>query len=303
MIRSQLSGQIWIRLLTLLTSLFLLTSCLKPPSEKAKTKDDFGPEITVTDLKAQYVTMPAPSIYNIQKDDYAAVERRQIVEQNRPTVVSSTATTVKNRTDSDSKIEFTWQHDLLEYVNGQPKPEPSKREFIESIAKKNSSFLNFLEKLVFPFQLKFSFMTESVASKGEIQIYAYPSFRPQRLSASKVTYSYHNFTRKEVILSVPEPTKERPNCGGRNVDLCVTGLRAEQITFDEVAWEEGKSPRKVSNLMITSADVPYFFQDTSRGPELISFVLNCAEGLIELPSQKVHVIDCTEVKDFRLGPL
>lgn len=290
-----------VSLLLLVTGLSLMTGCLKPPTEKAKTKDDFGPEITETDLKAQYVTMPAPSIYNIQKGDYAAVERRQIVEQNRPTVVSSTATTVQDRTEEESKIKFTWQHDLLEYVNGLPKPQPSTRVFIESIAKKNSSFLNFLEKLVYPFQLKFSFMTESVASKGEIQIYAYPSFRPQQLRASNVTYSYHNFTRKELILSVPEPAREYPNCGGRNVDLCATGLKAEQITFDEVAWEEGKSPRKVSNLMITSADVPYFFRDTSRGPELISFVLNCAEGLIELPNQKVHVIDCTEVKNFRLG--
>lgn len=299
-------------------------ACLKAPTAKDKSKEDFGPEISFDQLKAQYATMPMPNVYGIQNGDFAMIEHKQSIENQRPITAATSATTVINRIESEVDIEFTWSTRRREYVNGEPKPEPTEKEFKETLKKSSSALFKFIETLIAPYKINFSLLTESKAQTGLLRLQGRPELLAnqselpglslQLLSQreqSKVfsttaetpvqTYTYHNFSKVPIRIAVPELARTRINCGGPNPEFCSKGISAVQFSYDTVIWEEGQAPRKISNLLITSSKVPFFIHEYPQGPDLVSFILTCSSGLIQLPAQKVRLTDCMEMRDLRIG--
>jgi hypothetical protein len=296
-------------------------SCLKAPTEKEKTTEDFGPEISFETLKLEYSTMPAPDVTAIQNGDFAMIEHKQSIENQRPITAATSATTVVNRIESEADVQFTWVTARREYVNGEPKPLATEKEFKETMKKSSSALLKFIESLIAPYKINFSLLTESKAQNGILRLQGRPELRSNQpelpglnlrllsqgvkaqseSAEAKVSYTYHNFSKVPVRIAVPNLARTRLNCGGTNPDFCSRGISAMQFSYDTVVWEEGQPPRKISNLLVTSSEVPFFIHEYPQGPDLVSFILTCSSGLVQLPAQKVRLTDCQEMRDLRIG--
>jgi hypothetical protein len=157
--------------------------------------------------------------------------------------------------------------------------------------------------------------TSSMATKSEapfdmaltgyrpMQAYSLSGMRAlDQASTNKVTY--HNLTREDGFLPVPQVVRNRADCGG--VKNCNQGLRFVRISFDVVEWDSDDHGTKTNVRFTYSSDIPTYIQDWLPGKIRFSNQVDaCYQTWYEVKSdsqtQIVPVRDCMEITDFQFG--
>lgn len=300
--------------LTAAIAIVTASGCIKDPKEKNKTKDDFGPEATREQMIDALNSVPSPTVLDLRVGDFAMIEHKQYIENQRPMTASTMSSTIQNRTESDEELSFEYVTQMQEYANGQPKPTPpltlSNRD--RYLKKPKQAMSGWLNSLLAVFSLRISAISESKASDYENdvpQLNQYNLFEQHSLKAfgispaAEVNRTFHNLSVTPIDLEVPEMAKMRTNCGGRTADRCSRPIKAVRLQYDIVVWNDDGTTNKFSVRHVASEEAPIFGFSKNGKPFLTSFLLECTEGIVAIPSQKVHLIDCDEVRDFIMNPL
>lgn len=279
-----------------------LVGCVKKPGDKDKTIEDFGPEISEKAFEAELDDDRGnrPDPLEIRKGDSALLVHQQVIEREQVTV-DKTLSVVIDRQETEKDITYNWKTTREEWRNGQAVAPTTDKGYSGSVLKPATTALGrALDSLMKPFGLSFSFFTESKAAKIDLLSLGQRPYSIATRTASDTALTFHNFKRSPIKVKIPDLARQQPNCGRRNPGGCDVPISGEKISWDVVVWKEGKPVQKVSNLRIISSELPFFWYETPNGSGFDYFYMNCSEGIVDIQTQKVHVIDCWLLADFAL---
>lgn len=254
-----------------------LSSCLKPPSQE----QHFGPENTLQDIQSGFNAAPSPSPYSIESGEFAYLEKSIQIESQPPEVIYQRGDTIINKKETATDYILTVVTETREKIDGAMKP-----------AKKESDV--YLPKIKTIHQLSQLFSISSFSQTSKFLITPssikslWLSANSLKIKTEKVTY--HNYKKTDQIFKTPDLVKNRDNCGGLSPSQCLNGIKVTEIRFDKVIWTE-RGGDKASFQFILSSETPY----------LASQLLACVHSRVDYQGQRVNIIQCEKIKDFKFG--
>lgn len=293
------------RWLVVLVCTASLVACVKKPGEKEKKLEDYGPEISEEAWKAQvnedWDNRPDP--FEIREGDSALLVHQQEIERQTVTLDKTLSRVIK-RTETDKDIRFDWMTTREEWRNGSPVRPTTDKGYDATIDKPAATALGRLfENILKPFGIQVSFFTESRASSPDVlrALAMIPRMSTRAAVEGDTKISLHNFKREPIRVKIPDLARQNPNCGRRTPGGCDVPISGQRLSWDRIESKDGKVLQKYSFMRIVSNELPYFIYESPYGGGFDYFYMQCVEGIVDIQTQKVHLIDCWSLADFALS--
>ncbi|GEM_PF-3159182 len=283
--------------------LLLLSGCLNPPNQE----QDFGPETPKSEIELAFSKLEGPSAYSIKKGEFSYLERAVQIESNNPEIIYQRAETITQKVEEPDQYVLTIVTEESEKIDGYMKPSKSEGQ---AYLKKPTSLLDVsaivsrsLGSKVLSggaIQNRQSLIKNqslNVNSALNLKISA-SSFKSTDSTdssqkaplAESERMTYHNLKVVDINYPTPELVKKRANCSGLDLKICQDGIKAKEVSFDKVTWS-ARGGDRASYRFIASSQVPYF----------ASQLLACVHSRVDYSGQRVNVLQCEHIRDFRFG--
>lgn len=270
----------------------VLTSCIKEPAEEAEipsSAEEIATALGDSWGQADPLTM-APGDFVFQETE------QRIDSVPKPFFVLQEGITVSKKEEREKDYLYTYLYQSKVYQQDSEGAQSSREEY-RTVGKANpglaaakSLMSSSLRPFADDYHLTLGFerlvgLAYACAKTDELEQYC-----QKEMGLDTCNISCSNLKTVEEVVPVPELIKAQPNCGG----FANCNYTVRKISFDwtlEAVKGDSSEKNRVNYSISMSPDMPFLSRVTEY----------CYRQLYTVQSQKLLVLTCTKLKNFKRG--